>query len=185
MKCTVCDSAEHFRAMCPRNQAAPSSGTGLVNPNFIATGENTPVCPLADILFYNQVETTAFSTDERSDVENQNAQPSSFHVQELIPAPAFEAFLRAPAEQSNRELHEPFLTEATYPNGPSLEHLAMLTARANVIQSGIVSAPRAVGPQLGQPDGLKLTQHRCWNNFQRCKHLETKGTYTKLIGESG
>ena len=186
MKCTVCDSTDHFRAMCPRNQPSSSAaGTGVVNQGFAMTTEPTHVCPLADILFYNQIETNAFSTGQAIDVENQNNRPSSFHVPELIPAPAFASFLRAPAEQSNRDLHEPLLTEATYPNGPSIEHLAMLTARANVIQSGIDSAPRAVGPQLGRPDGLKSTQHRCWNNFQRCKHLETKEHYTKLNGKSG
>ena len=118
------------------------------------TGGNTHVCPLADIPFYNQVETNAFSTDERSDVENQNAQPSSFHVPELIPAQAYASFLRAPAEH-HRDFQEPLLTEATYPNGPSIEHLAMLTARANIIQSGIETASQRVGAPLDRSEGLK------------------------------
>ena len=149
MKCTICDSTEHFRAMCPRNQSASSSGTGFVNPNFMMTSEHTHVCPLADTLFYKQVETNAFSTGERSDVENQHSQPSSFHVPEMIPAQAYDSFLRAPTE-NRRDLHEPLLTEATYPNGPSLEHLAMLTARANLIQSGIEAASQRTGAPIGQ-----------------------------------
>ena len=141
MKCTVCDSTEHFRAMCPRNQASSSSGIGLVNPNFMMAGEHTHVCPLADILFYNQVETTAFSIDEQSDVENQSSQPSSFHVPKLVPAAPYASFLRAPAEQRNRDIQEPLLSGATYPNGPSHELLDTLTARANIIQSATETAP--------------------------------------------
>ena len=110
------------------------------------TTEPTHVCPLADILFYNQIETTAFNRGEPADAENMNDRPSTFHVPELIPATAFESFLRAPSEQQDRDLREPLLAEATYPNGPSIEHLAMLTARANVIQSGINPSPQRGGP---------------------------------------
>ena len=152
MKCTVCDSTAHFRAMCPRNQSAPSSGTGLVNPNFMMTSGDTHVCPLADILFYNQVETTAFSTYARSDLENQNAQPSSFHVPGMAPTQAYASFLREPAEPPQRNLQE---AEATYPGGPSLEHLAMLTARANVIQFGEQTASQRLTAPLYRLGGLR------------------------------
>ena len=162
MKCTVCDSAEHFRAMCPRNQSASSSGNGLVNPNFMMTSGDTHVCPLADILFYNQVETTAFSTDARSDLENQNAQPSSFHVPELVPAQAYASFLREPAEPPHRNLQE---SEATYPGGPSIEHLAMLTARANVIQFGEETASQRVRAPIGQARRPEMNQASLLEQF--------------------
>ena len=90
MKCTVCDSTEHFRAMCTRNQSSSSgANTGLVNPQYAVTSEPTHVCPLADILFYNQIETNAFSRMNQPMKKISTIRPSTFHVPELIPATSF------------------------------------------------------------------------------------------------
>lgn len=162
LTCTICDSTEHFRAMCLRNQASSSSGTGLVNPNYLMTGEHTHVCPLADILFYNQVETTAFSPEEQTDlVSNHDPWPSPFHVPDLVLEPPYASFLRAPAEPTNPELQEPILAGATYPQaGPSHELFETLTVLATIIQSATESREynpnraRVPNGQVWRPENL-------------------------------
>ena len=157
MTCTICDSTDHFRAVCPRNQQSASSGSaGLVHsPNYLLTSEHTRVCPLADILFYNQVGTTTFSPEEPADlVVNHEPWPTPFHVPDLEPELPYASFLRAPAELANSDLQEPILAGAAYPQvGQSHELLETLTARANIIQSATeqtqARAPMRNLPQQG------------------------------------
>ena len=65
------------------------------------------MCPLADILYYNQVETTAFSTEEQNDLrDNHDPWRTMFHIPDRVSELPYISLLREPkAKQGNKEIH--------------------------------------------------------------------------------
>ena len=97
MECSICQSKEHFRAVCPRKDGGGCGGCGAVlghatnqcpavNNYTTQPMDAQPLAegPLADILFYNQVESTAFSRHEQRELaDNYEPWPTPFHVPEI------------------------------------------------------------------------------------------------------
>ena len=118
MKCTICDSEEHFKAVCPRNSNLVI-GTGSVSQglwgattqaprNPVAYGQIEDLGPVGDLLYYNQVDTTAFSiTEQQNQAQVFEPRPSPWYIPDLTPQLPHASFFRPPAVHD--EIQENYL----------------------------------------------------------------------------